>query len=154
DVSSGGDSDVALQGSTIVGVDGTAISTFGGSVSLHNSTLTGNAGDGIASDANVTVVNSTASDNYGNGVDANGATNFVVNSTVTGNQGDGVATAHSVVLVYATITNNDQAHSNGQNLHFNGGGEFAMFATVISGVAPNCDSGTFNSIGFNFSDDS
>ena len=149
---------VVLTNSTITGVAGTGIATFGGTTTLTRSTITGTGGDGIASNGSAHLTSSTIANNDGNGVDSNGANNTLTNSTVTGNNGTALATAGTMTLVYATIVNNNLLNSNGFNLHFNGGGTFVAFGSVIArsagGAAANCDTGgTYTSHGFNFSDD-
>ena len=103
-----------------------------GTLTLNNSTLSGNTGRGISSTGTVTINNSTASGNTGRGI-ANAGTMTIDNSTVSGNSGGGIFNSGSGVgtmtLVNSTVSGNTKATGNGGGI-FNSGTMTVTNSTV------------------------
>jgi predicted outer membrane repeat protein len=136
---------------TITGGDNTFTAGGGivahGSVSLTNSTVSGNTvsgaggrGGGIAGNTTVTLMNSTVSGNTasreGGGINANTAVTLT-NSTVSGNTagtlGGGAFSSNTITATNSTVTNNTATGE--------GGGLAALdvsliYATVVNNTAP------------------
>ncbi|HKH21968.1 MAG TPA: right-handed parallel beta-helix repeat-containing protein [Gammaproteobacteria bacterium] len=92
---------VSLTNSTISGNVGDGyFSYYGGSFTAANSTISNNTSFGIDSYGRVSLTNSTVSNNGGEGVNGNFVT--VVGSTISGNGGDGV---YAFLYQFATLTN-------------------------------------------------
>jgi hypothetical protein len=148
--------------------------TGGGALSFDGVTITGGdfpfTGGGIASlnGGSVTVTNSTVSGNHaatGAGIETvNGGSVTVTNSTVSGNTteangaGGGILTFNgggSVTLVHATVAGNNAPV--GANADGNGNGALTSIGSVVA--LPGCgglscaDLAGTTSNGFNFSDD-
>ena len=103
-----------------------------GTLTLNNSTLSGNTGRGISSTGTVTINNSTVSGNTGRGI-ANAGTMTIDNSTVSGNSGGGIFNSGSGVgtmtLVNSTVSGNTKATGNGGGI-FNSGTMTVTNSTV------------------------
>src|SRR6185437_6449638 len=114
---------VTLIDSTVSGNHGMGIQA-NGDANVTNSTVSGNGSAGILANGDATVTNSTVSGNGGVGVHAAGNAT-VTNSTITGNATDGVSSDGAFTLTFSTITDNggDGADGNQQ----------AFVATILAG---------------------
>jgi hypothetical protein len=163
---------MTFQNVTITGgqapVSGGGIGTSGpfaldaSTVTLINSTVSGNSsqgdGGGIGLGAgNVTVTDSTISNNTatgaGGGVSTLGGIVSVTNSTISDNtsaDGGGVF-GGGAILVYATVVHNTAPLA--ANLAVSGLQSFGSVVALALGGGPNCAVAGSTSHGFNFSDD-
>ena len=131
-----------------------------GSVSLFESTLSGNtahggSGGGIYNDNTTVVSNSTVSNNtstannaFGGGIYNGGGTLYVVNSTISGNTargigaaaGGGISNDGALQLLFSTVTANTaenagNTNASGGGVAFAGGGPATVKNTIIAGNA-------------------
>ena len=74
-----------------------------GTLTLTQSTVSGNSGPGIDTDGTVTVTDSTITNNAITGIKNNGATTTVIASTISGNTGYGIWNLNGTVAMGATI---------------------------------------------------
>jgi predicted outer membrane repeat protein len=161
---------VHVTNSTFVGND----SVLGGAIrsidlTLIDSTVTGNTaftgGGGVQAGGSVTIVNSTISGNeagdFGNGggVYSLGTDMLIVNSTITGNhadgesgQGGGVFASGEVTVVYSDIVGNS-APTAANIGGFAQESSITSFGTVVGnplGGGANCENIDASSDGYNF----
>ncbi|REJ53046.1 MAG: endo-1,3-1,4-beta-glycanase ExsH [Microcystis aeruginosa DA14] len=109
---------------------------YGGTLTLNNSTITGNTatyGGGIDNNGTLTLTNSTISGNTGGGIH-NWGTLTLTNSTITGNtaayDGGGIVNWGTLTLTDSTITGNTAAYDGGGIVHY---GTLTITNSTISG---------------------
>lgn len=156
---------------------GGAIDNDGGLLTLNNSTVRNNTGDGIfnhcdrpGTSATITIINSTVSNNTGSGIFSEpiegSAIVTLTNSTVSSNSGYGIWTigvGNGIALLRlmnSTVSNNSAAPFSGpsgiQNISINNGSATAEISNTIfnanfgGSIGSN---GTVISLGYNLSDD-
>ena len=95
-----------LSNSTITGVGNTAID-MDGDATVTNSTITGSTGVGLDTSGDVTVSGSIVSNNTSVGIEAGGDVT-VTNSTVSGNQSTGISASGDVTVTGSTVSGNAQ----------------------------------------------
>ena len=164
---------VDLSGITITGGSGSGIYNTTGTVTVTDSTISGNsadlggAGGGIFSGGGtVTVTDSTisgntASDDAGGGIFSGGGTVTVTDSTITGNtasDGSGLFNnVGSVTVTDSTISGNTAAGAGLGGGIFNNDGSVSLEADLLAtpGGAPSGGEcvGSITDLGFNVSDD-
>jgi hypothetical protein len=158
-----GDGDLRLRRTTVSGGNAGVLGVGGvlnvGSVTLRNSTISGNTGAGVLDTyvccedyGELTAINSTISGNFGNGVvDREGRGVTLLNSTVSGNEGVGIGLAYvNLTMINSTVSGNSGAGINSfyslatitnSTISGNSGGgvrifesrEFILARTLISG---------------------
>jgi hypothetical protein len=145
---SGGVSSIRVNGddTSYSGKYGGGVANFGGTLTVTNSTITGNAGDsggGVANRSGTLIVtNSTISDNFANDFPGGGVANFggtvtVTNSTISGNytyqdEGGGIANRGGTLTVTnSIITGNRVSLGEGGGI-FNGEGTLTVQNSTIS----------------------
>ncbi|BAF99921.1 Calx-beta domain-containing protein [Microcystis aeruginosa] len=113
---------------------------YGGTLTLNNSTITGNTatyGGGIDNDGTLTLTNSTISGNTGGGIHNWGRGILTLtNSTITGNTatnfGGGIENDGTLTLTNSTITGNTATYSGGGIYNW-GRGTLTLTNSTISG---------------------
>jgi parallel beta-helix repeat protein len=122
--------DVTISGSSLLdntANDGAGISSQGTTMTIANSTISGNQGVGIANGGDLTMSGSTVSDNTGGGIE--GGTWSISDSTISGNtapgSGGGISGAGS-------ITNSTIADNTANGPGSGGGGLYARGTTILS----------------------
>jgi len=101
----------SVTNSTISGNGSQGVLANDGNASVTNSTISGNGDEGVFAKNSITVTNSTISGNN-HGVFANYGNASVTNSTISGNKNDGViAYRESITIVNSTITGNNTANT-------------------------------------------
>ncbi len=154
---------VTIENSIIRDNSGPGVDNNSGTVTIVNSTLTGNHnpadqdsgyGGGISTYGGklpgyLSVSNSTISGNsafYGGGGIASGSYLTIVNSTISGNSagdsGGGIATGGPVQITNSTISDNSAANSGGGIA--NGGHPAAIANTTLSGNSASSGGGIYN----------
>src|SRR5262244_2938822 len=136
--------DLTLQSVTLSGGSsfGGLYSSFGGTVSIENSIVSGNTGSGVSNNGTLTVERSTISGNTGSGV-SNGGTLNIENSTISGNTDGGVSNGGTLTIANSTISGNT-SNSGGGGVS-NGGGHLTITNSTISGNRANHGGGVLNS---------
>ncbi len=144
-----------------------------GTLTLMNSTLTGNSapgseGGGILSYGALTLTGSTVSGNSageGGGIRNYNGTLTLINSTLSGNSaeslGGGIASAGTLTLVNSTVSGNSAPSGSGAGIYvgpYDGlpAGTLTVKSTLLgnNGAGGNCFlGGTTTSLGYNLSDD-
>src|SRR5215467_1381966 len=139
--------DLTLQSVTLSGGSsfGGLYSSFGGTVSIENSIVSGNTGSGVSNNGTLTVERSTISGNTGSGV-SNGGTLNIENSTISGNTDGGVSNGGTLTIENSTISGNTSNGAGGGV--YNYGGRLAISNSTISGNRANHGGGVSNSVDY------
>ena len=150
---------LVIEGVTITGGDLGGIRVlFGGgqtALTLRNSAVTGNTGDGITADSGgspvLTLDGSTVSGNTGRGISiGDGEAASITNSTISGNGGGGLLTAAALSGgASATLTNTTVASNTGVGLDQDASTTITLDRTIVSGNSGGSCSAAINSLGYN-----
>ncbi|MDB9412819.1 Calx-beta domain-containing protein, partial [Microcystis aeruginosa CS-567/02] len=119
---------------------------YGGTLTLTNSTISGNTGGGIGNYfGTLTLTNSTISGNTGGGIHNSWGTLTLTNSTISGNTGGGIGNSWgTLTLTNSTISGNTATHSGGGISSYYG--TLTLTDSTISGnTAPGTGGGISNS---------
>lgn len=138
-----GDVSATIMGLTIRngnarGNGGGGLLTWGGTVTLHDVTVTNNspsAVEGRLSSTNITLVESRIEDNAGPGVDSEGALN-IARSTIAHNA-SGVGASGSVSIVDSLIESNGDGIQDASGISL-GGANATIVNTTVSGNSGGC----------------
>jgi hypothetical protein len=146
--------DLTIHNATLSGGssrNGSGVSN-GGTLSIQNSTISGNTGSSVANGGTLTIENSTISNNtsnFGGSGIVSGGTLTIKNSTISDNtsnfSGGGVFNGGTLTIENSTISNN-RAKRAGGGL-FNYGGRLTITNSTISGNIANQGGGVSN-VGF------
>ncbi len=136
---------LTLTNSTVSGNSGVGIVNQG-TLTLTNSTVSGNRGGGISSQGTLTLTNSTVSGNTSSGL-AGGifsqGTLTLTNSTVSGNTssglGGGIFSQSTLTLSYSTIWGNTATGPDGDGGGIVSQGQMTMGASIVAGNKAHTD---------------
>jgi hypothetical protein len=107
-----------------------------GTVALTNSTVSGNAGDGIVNLATLTLTNSTVFDNAGHGVENNSGAVTILNSTVSANRLNvWNEKGGTLTVINSTISDGQVPGDDSPAGGIQGSGHLTMVNSTVSGNA-------------------
>lgn len=135
---------VIISNCALVGNTGIGIMTAGDTITITDSTLSGNSGNAIFNYSNLTITNSTLSGNgaasaaFGGGIsNGSGATLNITNSTVSGNKasaaGGGIHNFQGKLTVTNSTVSDNRAGSDGGGIH----GDYGSITLTNSTVSGN-----------------
>ncbi|WP_238707314.1 beta strand repeat-containing protein [Microcystis aeruginosa] len=118
---------------------------YGGTLTLTNSTISGNTGGGIGNYfGTLTLTNSTISGNTGGGIGNSWGTLTITNSTISGNTGGGIGNSWgTLTITNSTISGNTATYSGGGISSYYG--TLTLTDSTISGNTANVGGGISNS---------
>jgi hypothetical protein len=121
-------------------------------VTLHDLTIENGAYGIVNSSGTLTLTDSTVSGNSGGGIANDGGTMTVIDSTVAKNSGDGVSNSGTMTVIAGTISGNT-----GGGISSGNGGFATLGATIVAdNTRGNCEAvypGSFDSAGYNLTND-
>lgn len=109
-------------------------------ITMENSTITNNAGGGVAADLEATIANSTISNNGGAGIRTWGSYASITDSTISSNGGRGI---HVNGTDSVTITNTTISSNSGRGVYFYGYYSSETLTITNSTVSGNTDGGVY-----------